>query len=296
MIYFRFYLEAYDSATDELSMLEHGAYLALMRKYYKDEKPLPLGIDTLARACRAISQEERSAIQSVLGRFFTEGPDGWHNERADHEIAMAKTARANGSRGGRPTEDETEQETGTESHSVTGSETTSVTTDATTARTGSGHPSSLLTKTIHSTSQPLNQLPSARASRSGRKSAPCETGDTWKAFSEAYVRRYGVEPARNARVNGQIATLVRCIGAQEAPSVAEFYVQHNRALYVQAKHPASLLGRDAEGLRTEWATGRRVSETEARQSDRTMATGNAFAPLIAEAEAARTETPVEALP
>jgi hypothetical protein len=99
------------------------------------------------------------------------------------------------------------------------------------------------------------------------------------------VERYGVEPVRNARVNGQLATLVRSIGAEHSPPVAAFYVRHNRAVYVGAKHPTSLLARDAEGLHTEWLRGRGVTDTEARQADRTQATGNAFAGMLEEASA-----------
>lgn len=283
MIYFRFYLKAYDDATDELSMLEHGAYITLMRKYYKDEKPLPPNSDVLARSCRAISLEERAAIAAVLDRFFIKQPDGWHNERADHEIAVSKQARENGSRGGRPSEAETEDVTGIQTGSQTGNETKRETEAKAGRRTGSGHPSSLSTKTIPSTSQPSNQLPSGRAPRAGRGEGAGITSECWKAYSAAYFRRYGEEPVRNARVNGQFASVVRCVGSAEAPAIAEFYVRHNRADYVKALHPASLLARDAESLRTAWAAGRTVSETEARQADRTMATESAFAPLLEEA-------------
>lgn len=275
MIYFRCYISDYEGATTDLPMLEDGAYFRLMRHYYRTETSLPLNSDTLARICRAITNEERAAVGAVLDRYFIRHPDGWHNARADHEIAVSKTARENGSRGGRPTEHKTE--------TITGSQTDEVTESETGKGGGSGHPFSLSTKTTLATSQPLNQLPSARAPRAGRKT-PAETGETWEAYSSAHLERYGEPPVRNARVNGQVASFVRCVGISEAPAIAAFYVRHNRAVYVQSKHSTSLLARDAEGLRTEWATNRRVSESEARQADRTMATGNAFAPLI---EAAR---------
>lgn len=278
MIYFRCYIEAFESATVDVSMLEDGAYNRLLRHYYRTEEPLPLNSDKLARICKAISLEERAAISSVLDRFFIQRPDGWHNERADHEIAVSKTARTNGSRGGRPSDAETGNGTG----SQTGSKTEQQTGSKTGVGAGSGHPSSLSTKTSLSTIQPSTQLPSARATRSGPK---VDTGETWMAYSTAYMLRYGVEPVRNARVNGQLANLVRCIGATEAPAVAAFYVRHNRFSYVRAKHSTGLLASDAEGLRTEWATGRSASEAEARQADRTMANGNAFAPLIEQAKA-----------
>jgi len=57
----------------------------------------------------------------------------------------------------------------------------------------------------------------------------------------------------------------------------------------RAKHPVDWLLRDAEGLRTEWATGRITTNTEACQVDRKQAIFNAFVPLLAQAEAAQKE-------
>jgi uncharacterized protein YdaU (DUF1376 family) len=262
-----------------------------MRKYYKDEKPVPLNSDQVARSCRAITLEERAAIAAVLDRFFTKEPDGWHNERADHEIAVSKTARANGGKGGRPgngvagpetahdTESQSESETGMQTDSETGSE------------TGSGHPSSLLTKTSLSTTQPSN-LPTKPLARAARRAAKGEgeTVPTWEAYSKSYVHRYGTPPIRDRKVNSILAQLVERLGRDEAPEVAAFYLSHNRQVYVVNRHPVNLLLRDAEGLRTDWITNRRSTEAEARQADKTQAVGNAFAPLIEEAMAA-TEGP-----
>lgn len=285
MIYFRLYIENFDGATLDLSMLEDGAYNRLMRFYYRTELPLPLDSDRLARVCRAITLEERAAIAAVLDRYFLRRPDGWHNERADHEIKVSKIARDNGSRGGRPaaTDDETESQT----VGVTGAETEGETGTGTRERTRkggkSGQPISLLTNTTLLPSQPSIQNPSAHASRGGRTTPRGDTVETWGSYRQAYFDRYGVEPVRNARVNGQMASVVRCVGAAEAPHIAAFYVRHNRQQYVAAKHSSSLLARDVEGLRTEWATNRPVTETEARQSDRTQATATVFTKLIGEA-------------
>lgn len=130
--------------------------------------------------------------------------------------------------------------------------------------------------------QPKRNLGTTRA----REAKPVPlTAEVWAAYTAAYCDRYGVDPVRNAKVNGQLANLVARLGGSEAPAVASFYVRHNFALYVRAKHPADLLLRDCEGLRTEWATGRTVTGTEAQQQDRKQNTVNAFAPLLAEAQA-----------
>ena len=89
----------------------------------------------------------------------------------------------------------------------------------------------------------------------------------WAAYAEAYLARYGTEPVRNAKTNGQFAQFVKRLPADEAPEVARWYVASNTALYVRSKHCVDLLLRDCEGLRTEWATSRRVTDTEARQAD-----------------------------
>lgn len=117
------------------------------------------------------------------------------------------------------------------------------------------------------------------------KGDPKPTTLAWDAYADAYSLRYGVEPVRNAKVNGQLAQLVTRIPKAEAPEVARWYVAHNNARYVQAGHSVGLLLQDAEALRTEWATGHRRSTTAARQADRKQATGDAAKRLIAKYEA-----------
>ena len=111
------------------------------------------------------------------------------------------------------------------------------------------------------------------------------TGETWKAYADAYQDRYGTPPVRNAKVNGQLAQLVARLGADEAPAVARFYLGHQSGLYVSSMHATDLLLRDAEKLRTEWATGRKVTRTSAMMADRTQTNHDAFAPMLAEARA-----------
>lgn len=120
-----------------------------------------------------------------------------------------------------------------------------------------------------------------------RRASEGVTVPVWNAYAMAYQQRYRVEPVRNAKVNGQLAQLVQRLGVEEAPLVAAFYVGHPGALYVRAKHPVDLLLRDAEGLRTEWATGRHVTDGSARQSDKTATRGTAAAELLEEVRAAK---------
>lgn len=130
MIYYRRYLADYLRDTPRLSLLEHGAYTLLLDYYYAEEKPLPTSLDEIFRMVRAITLEERAAVEKVLKLYFSNGADAYHHKRADHEIYVSKKARENGAKGGRPV---TEQ--------LTGLETTSITRSGTGQAPGSGHPS-----------------------------------------------------------------------------------------------------------------------------------------------------------
>jgi hypothetical protein len=132
-------------------------------------------------------------------------------------------------------------------------------------------------------------VPSTEAPRQNVTKAKPEakTASTWASYADAYGKRYAVAPVRNAKVNGQVAQLVQRLGEDEAPAVAAFYVGHSNAAYVRAGHAIGCLLRDAEKLRTEWATGRRVTQTQAIHADRTQANGDVWGKLIAEAQAAR---------
>lgn len=90
---------------------------------------------------------------------------------------------------------------------------------------------------------------------------------TWDAYANAFFNRYGTEPVRNAKVNGQIANLVKRLG-EEAPHIATFYVSHNKGWYVQKMHAVDYLLSDAESLRTQWATNTQMTESKARTADR----------------------------
>lgn len=96
----------YRKHTAHLTMVEDGAYRRMLDTYYMHERPLPSDIASVQRLASARSKEERAAVEAVLREFFTLHDDGWHNNRADEEIAAyqerAETARKNGKGGGRP--------------------------------------------------------------------------------------------------------------------------------------------------------------------------------------------------
>ena len=109
---------------------------------------------------------------------------------------------------------------------------------------------------------------------------------TWVAYSDAYERRYGSKPVRNAQVNAKVKQFVQRIGHDESPAVAAFYVDRvNERLVVQRVHDVGLLLVGAEGYRTQWVAGVAVTSTRAQQVDQSQsnfdAAGEAMAILRA---------------
>ncbi|MCE7031759.1 YdaU family protein [Lysobacter sp. GX 14042] len=106
MNYFEHHIGDYAAATSHLTLLEDAVYSRLLRRYYLQECPLPADVKQVARLAGARTPDELEAVDAVLAEFFTLEDDGWHNKRADEEIArfVAKieSARENGKKGGRP--------------------------------------------------------------------------------------------------------------------------------------------------------------------------------------------------
>jgi uncharacterized protein YdaU (DUF1376 family) len=67
-----------------LSLAERGAYTALLDTYYASERPIQHA--ERYRITGAISKSDKAAVDYVMGRYFSQGPDGWHQKRADREI------------------------------------------------------------------------------------------------------------------------------------------------------------------------------------------------------------------
>lgn len=100
----------------------------------------------------------------------------------------------------------------------------------------------------------------------GSSQRQAKSASTWNLYSVAYKLRYGVMPVRNHKTNSLLCQLVDRLG-EEAPEVAAFYLSHNGPLYVRSRHPPDLLIRDAEGLRTQWATGTKATTKEAQSAE-----------------------------
>lgn len=104
MHYYSFNIKDFSSHTAHLTLEEECVYRRLLDHYYDTEKPIPTETKSVIRRLRLGSYV--SEFEQVLSEFFTLEDDGYHNYRADIEIAAyqnkANAARENGKKGGRP--------------------------------------------------------------------------------------------------------------------------------------------------------------------------------------------------
>lgn len=103
----------------------------------------------------------------------------------------------------------------------------------------------------------------------------------WIAYAVAYRRRYGGEPIRNAKVNGQLAQYIRRVPAEWVTATITHYVGSQNARYVASRHDVGNLLRDAEKLCSEAQTGQRSTAAAARRLDRTADRGDQYGEVLA---------------
>lgn len=104
MHYYQFNISTWILHTSHLTVEEECVYRRLIDFYYDTEKPIPKETKAVIRRLRLVNYEH--IVDQILGEFFHLEDDGWHNNRADIEIAdyqaKAEKARNNGKKGGRP--------------------------------------------------------------------------------------------------------------------------------------------------------------------------------------------------
>ena len=99
--------------------------------------------------------------------------------------------------------------------------------------------------------EPVADKPPMTAKPKSNTPNPANT-ETWQAYRAAYLQAYGVEPLRNAKVNGQIANFVKLVGEDKAPHIAAFYVSHPNHWYRTKGHDFGTLLANAQALSTDW--------------------------------------------
>jgi uncharacterized protein YdaU (DUF1376 family) len=85
MSWFAFDIDEYDADTMHLSLAQDGAYMRLLRFYYKTRLPLPDNDHALANIART-SIEEWDTMKSIIRAFFKSRRGRLHSKRADREL------------------------------------------------------------------------------------------------------------------------------------------------------------------------------------------------------------------
>jgi uncharacterized protein YdaU (DUF1376 family) len=106
MNFYKRFIGDIQAKTGHLSLAEFGAYDRLLDHCYSTEQPLPADVDSVCRIARAMTREERKAVESVLRQFFKLTDDGYVQPRVLEMLAEAQPKieanRENGKKGGRP--------------------------------------------------------------------------------------------------------------------------------------------------------------------------------------------------
>ena len=94
--YYEHHLGDWAAATGHLTWDEDMAYTRLLRAYYHHERAIPDGQQY--RLAKASTPGQRKAVDAVLAEFFDLRDDGWHQKRADAEIARYQDKQAKAKR------------------------------------------------------------------------------------------------------------------------------------------------------------------------------------------------------
>lgn len=102
------------------------------------------------------------------------------------------------------------------------------------------------------------------------------TSEVWDTYRRAFKAKYGHDPVRNAKTNGQLANFVKRLGVDEGCQVIEFYLQHNDAWYLKSAHSTDNLLKDAEKLRTEMLSGVKLTGDRVKKIETSSENADAF--------------------
>jgi len=95
--------------------------------------------------------------------------------------------------------------------------------------------------------------------------------ETWAAYAECYRRKMGQPPIRNAKTNSLIKQFVQRLGAQDAPQVIAFFVNHPNPYYMGRLYQLEMAVKDAESLHTQWANNTPITQGDVGHFDAQLA-------------------------
>ena len=90
MNYYRHFPGDYLRDTIHLSAAQDGMYRRLLDAQYTSEKPLPLDRTLLYATVRANTEDDKTAVESILSQFFIKTRHGFINRRVKKELLRTK--------------------------------------------------------------------------------------------------------------------------------------------------------------------------------------------------------------
>jgi hypothetical protein len=143
---------------------------------------------------------------------------------------------------------------------------------------------------IKSSYKELNEIRSSDVGRTDRTPRPKKPKEVpegsliFEAYSEAYAKRYGQEPLRNAKVNSACSQIAKQVGVEIGKAVMHFYLEQNVAWYVQKAHAIEYALKDLQALRTNMLNNQAMSSRQAQLADKQQAQKNALENYLANRE------------
>lgn len=95
-----------------------------------------------------------------------------------------------------------------------------------------------------------------------------ENAEIWEIYKNAYLRRYGIEPPRNATINSQIKNFRKRLSLSDCKLVIEFYLNHNDSYYLKNSHSFGLCLKDAENLYSQMMRGVQITQSKINSYNR----------------------------
>lgn len=263
-----------------------GIYFALSKGKIVEELPLltdkPDTAYRLLKALRDAGLIDLSSTSSITLIRLTEKAKEW-NRKLDGSEKYPTSDALDGRKKIRSTPEKSPSKVGKKSESGseksptnqgTNNQGTNQVTSNQGLQDGSDKPnrSGGLVLVVDRTEAPRVEIP---ADMPGPKDQACKTFKTWANYAMSYRKRYKAWPVWNAKVGGQIGSLIGRLGIDVAHSVAAYYLGINDAQLIRKCHSVSELLANAESYHTQWVTQTQINGRTARQLEDTQANINA---------------------
>jgi len=87
-----------------------------------------------------------------------------------------------------------------------------------------------------------------RTSKAAGQGKPSPVAALFKVYHDGIAKAYGAEEPPSAKTNGQLAAIVRQLGAEPAMQVVRHYLASRKPYYVTRKHAMDVLAKDARDI------------------------------------------------